>query len=114
MIRIFRNFSKKCKKYFCSSGASMDKRHEMVGHWESSNGDIMKVEGCAGYFTMKITECNTDPSLECESFVLRYPQGWLCDDNVYYAEGRHNLSLSLSDSGDEIYISEMRQTFRRP
>lgn len=90
-----------------------DMRPKMVGSWESPNGDRMKIEHHDGYFIVKFRECKSDKALSYESFVLRYPQGWLCDDNVYFAEGKEYFSLAVSDSCDEIFVSELSQTFKR-
>lgn len=93
--------------------APEDMRPKMVGRWESPNGDRMDIEQHDGYFILKLKECKTNPTMSYESFVLRYPQGWLCDDNVYFAEGREYFSLAVSDSCEEIYVSELNQTFKR-
>lgn len=90
-----------------------DMREEIVGLWESADGDRMEIVQHEGYFTLRFRECPSDTTMVFESFILRYPQGWLCDDNVYFAEGKQYFSLAVSDSADEIYISELRQTFKR-
>lgn len=99
-------------EYF-KSPIPVDLRPKIVGRWMSDRGDIVMISRHEGYFIMEFEHCIRDETLTKETFILRYPQGWLCDDNVYYAEGRQYFSLAASDSADEIYLSELRAIFKR-
>lgn len=99
-------------EYF-KSPVPIDLRPKIVGRWMSDRGDIVMISKRDGYFILEFEHCVRDETLTKETFILRYPQGWLCDDNVYYAEGRQYFSLAVSDSADEIYLSELRAIFKR-